>query len=183
MALEQRTEVEKDPHEGSWGSRARQVSKEYIPEGRRHVAKTASGCRILATIPQGGRRGRRPSRAGALSERTARPPIGTRGQPLVSSLAADDSVNDAPTPCPGRGCPAGFVTSRELRESVATYVLLTSGEHERVDERNPSKASTKAPAFIYSGVILLYQLQKNALLRVPASGCERTSACVHRFSS
>ena len=35
MALEQRTEVEKDPHEGSWGSRARQVSKEYIPEGRR----------------------------------------------------------------------------------------------------------------------------------------------------
>ena len=85
---------------GSWGSRARQVSKEYIPEGRRHVAKTASGGRILATIPQGGRRGRRPSRAGALSERTARPPIGTRGQPLVSSLAADDSVNDAPTPLP-----------------------------------------------------------------------------------
>ena len=68
MALEQRTEVEKDPHEGSWGSRARQVSKEYIPEGRRHVAKTASGGRILATIPQGGRRGQRPSRAGALSE-------------------------------------------------------------------------------------------------------------------
>ena len=100
MALEQRTEVEKDPHEGSWGSRARQVSKEYIPEGRRHVAKTASGGRILATIPQGGRRGRRPSRAGALSERTARPPIGTRGQPLVSSLATDDSVNDAPTPLP-----------------------------------------------------------------------------------
>ena len=100
MALEQRTEVEKDPHEGSWGSRARQVSKEYIPEGRRHVAKTASGGRILATIPQGGRRGRRPSRAGALSERTTRPPIGTRGQPLVSSLAADDSVNDAPTPLP-----------------------------------------------------------------------------------
>ena len=86
-------------------------------------------------------------------------------------------------PCPGRGCPAGFVTSRELRESVATYVLLRSGEHERVNERNPSKASAKAPAFIYSGVILLYQLQKNALLRVPASGCERTSACVHRFSS
>ena len=84
--------------------------------------------------------------------------------------------------CPGRGCPAGFVTSCELRESVATYVLLRSGEHERVNERNPSKASAKAPAFIYSGVILLYQLQKNALLHVPASGCERTSACVHRFS-
>ena len=85
-------------------------------------------------------------------------------------------------PCPGRGCPAGFVTSRELRESVATYVLLRSGEHERVKERNPSKASAKAPAFIYSGVILLYRL-KNALLRVPVSGCERTSACVHRFTS
>ena len=28
------------------------------------------------------------------------PPIRTRGQPLVSSLAADDSVNDAPTPLP-----------------------------------------------------------------------------------
>ena len=98
MALEQRTEVEKDPHEGSWGSRARQVSKEYIPEGRRHVAKTASGGRILATIPQGGRRGRRPSRAGALLERMARPLIGTHGQPLVSSLTANDSVNDAPTP-------------------------------------------------------------------------------------
>ena len=74
------------------------------------------------------------------------------------------------------------MTSRELRESVATYVLLRSGDHERVNERNPSKASAKAPAFIYSGVILLYQLQKNALLRVLASGCERTSACVHRFS-
>ena len=75
-------------------------------------------------------------------------------------------------PCPGRGCPAGFGTGRELRESVATYVLLRSREHERVNERNPSKASAKAPTFIYSGVILLYQLQKNALLCVPASGCE-----------
>ena len=86
-------------------------------------------------------------------------------------------------PYPGRGCQAGFVTCRELKESVATYVLLRSGEHERLNERNPSKASAKAPAFIYSGVILLYQLQKNALLRVPASGCERTSASVHNFSS
>ena len=90
-------------------------------------------------------------------------------------------------PCPGRGGPAGFVTSREQRERererVATYVLLRSGEHERVKERNPSKESAKSPAYIYSGVILLYQLQKNALLPVPASGCERTSACVHRFSS
>ena len=86
-------------------------------------------------------------------------------------------------PCPGRGCPTGFVTSRELRESVATYVLLRSRDHERVNERNPSKASAKAPAYIYSGVILLYQLQKNALLRVPASGCESTSACVYRLSS
>ena len=51
-------------------------------------------------------------------------------------------------PCPGRGCPAGFVTSRELRESVATYVLLRFGEHERVNERNPSKASAEAPAYI-----------------------------------
>ena len=76
-------------------------------------------------------------------------------------------------PCPGRGCPAGFVTSSELRQSVFTYVLLRSGEHERVNETNPSKASAKAPAYIYSGEILLYQLQKNALLRVPASGCER----------
>ena len=85
--------------------------------------------------------------------------------------------------CPHRGGPAGFVTSREQRESVATYVLLRSGEHERVNERNPSKASAKAPAFIYSGVILLYQLQKNALLHVPMSGGERTSECVHHFSS
>ena len=63
-------------------------------------------------------------------------------------------------PCPGRGCSTGFVTSRELRESVATYVLLRSEEHERVKERNPGKASAKALAYIYSGVILLYQLQK-----------------------
>ena len=62
---------------------------------------------------------------------------------------------------------------------MATYALLKSGEHERVNERNPSKASAKAPAFIYSGAILLYRLQKNALLRVPVTGCERTSACVH----
>ena len=80
--------------------------------------------------------------------------------------------------CPGRGGPVGFVTSREQRESAATYVLLIFGEHERVKERNPGKASAKALAYIYSGVILLYQLQKNALLRVPASGCERTSAYV-----
>ena len=80
-------------------------------------------------------------------------------------------------PCPSRGCPAGFVTSRELRESVATYVLLRSGEHERVNERNPSKASAKAPAYIYSGVILLYQLQKNALLRVPVGVRELVRAC------
>ena len=79
--------------------------------------------------------------------------------------------------------PAGYVTSGEQRERVATYVLLRSGEHERVNERNPSKASAKAPDFIYSGVILLYRLQKNALLRVPVSGCERTSACVLREST
>ena len=59
-------------------------------------------------------------------------------------------------PCPGRGCPAGFVTSRELRESVSTYVLLRSGEHERVNERNPSKASAQAPASIYSGVVIFF---------------------------
>ena len=60
-------------------------------------------------------------------------------------------------PCPYRGGPAGFVISCEQRESVATYVMLRSGEHERVKERNPSKASAEAPAYIYSGVILLYQ--------------------------
>ena len=81
-------------------------------------------------------------------------------------------------PCPGRGCPAGFVTSRELRESVATYVLLRSGEHERGNERNPSKGSAKSPAYIYSGVILLYQLQKNKLLHVPRVGVrELVRAC------
>ena len=81
-------------------------------------------------------------------------------------------------PCPGRGCPAGFVTSRELRESVATYVLLRSGEHERVNERNPSKASAKAPAFIYSGVILLYQLQKMRSYVYPRVGVrELVHAC------
>ena len=79
-------------------------------------------------------------------------------------------------PCPGRGCPAGFVTSRELRESVATYILLRSGEHERVNERNPSKASAKAPSYKCSGVILLYQLQKMrsyVYLRVGVRECVR----------
>ena len=81
-------------------------------------------------------------------------------------------------PCPGRGCPAGFVTSRELRESVATYVLLRSGEHERVNERNPSKASAKAPAYIYSGVILLYRLQKMRSYMYPRVGVrELVRAC------
>ena len=81
-------------------------------------------------------------------------------------------------PCPGRGCPARFVTSRELRESVATYVFLRSGEHERVNERNPSKASAKAPAFIYSGVILLYQLQKMRSYVYPRVGAkELVRAC------
>ena len=81
-------------------------------------------------------------------------------------------------PCPGRGCPAGFVTSHELRESVDTYVLLRSGEHERVNERNPSKASVEAPAFIYSGVILLYQLQKMCSYVYPRVGVrELVRAC------
>ena len=82
-------------------------------------------------------------------------------------------------PCPGRGCPAGFVTSRELRERVvATYVLLRSGEHERVKERNPSKANTEAPAYIYSGVILLYQLKKMRSYVYPRVGVrELVRAC------
>ena len=81
-------------------------------------------------------------------------------------------------PCPGRGCPAGFVTSHELRESVATYVLLRSGEHERVNKRNPSKASAKAPDYIYSGVILLYQLQKMRSYMYPRMGVrELVRAC------
>ena len=37
---------------------------------------------------------------------------------------------------------------------MATYVLIRSGEHERVKERNPSKASAKALAYIYSGLII-----------------------------
>src|SRR3954471_3033121 len=81
-------------------------------------------------------------------------------------------------PFPGRGCRAGFVTSRELRESVATYVLLRSGEHERVNERIPSKASSKAPAYICSGVILLYQLQKMRSYVYPRVGVrELVYAC------
>ena len=81
-------------------------------------------------------------------------------------------------PCLGRGCPAGFVTNRELRESVATYVLLRSGEHERVNERNPSKASAKAPAYICSGVILLYQLKKMRSYVYPRVGVrELVRAC------
>ena len=85
-------------------------------------------------------------------------------------------------PYPGRGCPAGFVTSRELRKSMATYVLLRSGEHERVNERNPSKASAKAPAYIYSGVILLYQLQKMRCYVYPRVGVrELVHVCTASF--
>ena len=70
------------------------------------------------------------------------------------------------------------MTSCELRESVATYVLLRSGEHERVNERNPSKASAKARAFIYSGVILLYQLKKMRSYVYPRVGVrELVRAC------
>ena len=39
---------------GSWGSRARQVLKEYVPKGRQHVAEMALGGRILATIRKKG---------------------------------------------------------------------------------------------------------------------------------
>ena len=82
-------------------------------------------------------------------------------------------------PCPGRGGPAGFETSREHRESVATYVLLISREHETVKERNPSKASAKAPAYIYSGVILLYRLQKMRSYVYPRVGVrELVRACI-----
>ena len=81
-------------------------------------------------------------------------------------------------PCPGRGCPDGFVTSRELRESVATYVLLRSGEHESVNESNPSKASAKDPGYIYSAVIFLYQLKKMRSYVYPRVGVrELVRAC------
>ena len=81
-------------------------------------------------------------------------------------------------PCPDRGCPAVFVTSHEQRESVAPYVLLRSGEHERVNERNPSKASAKAPAYIYNGVILLYQRKKMRSYVYPRVGVrELVRAC------
>jgi hypothetical protein len=47
------------------------------------------------------------------------------------------------------------MTSGEQREGVAAAVLLRSGDDERVNESNPSKASAEAPAYIYSGVIFL----------------------------
>ena len=70
------------------------------------------------------------------------------------------------------------MTSHEQRESVATYVLLRSGEHDRVKERNPSKASSKAPAYIYSGVIFLYLLKKMHSNMYPRVGVrELVHAC------
>jgi hypothetical protein len=59
-------------HVGSWDSRARPLSKELIPEGRRDVARSAAGGRIC---PQYGREEegvRGPPRAGAVSERMSR---------------------------------------------------------------------------------------------------------------
>ena len=123
MALEQRAEVEKDPHEAKWETGA-------VEQGRfqRNIYLRVVGIwqrrhREAASWPQY----RREEEGVRGPPEPARPPIGTRGQPLVSSLADDDTVNDAPTPLPGQGCSAGFVTSRELRESVATYVLLRCG--------------------------------------------------------
>ena len=106
MALEQRTEVEKDPHEGSWGSRARLVSKEYIPEGRRHVAKTASGGRILATIPQGGR-DQRTSRDGTQPEIMVRPAVG------LLPRCRQRPKRCLSSPSPTEGDTSGSVTSSE----------------------------------------------------------------------
>jgi hypothetical protein len=64
-------------------------------------------------------------------------PIGTRRQLWVSSLAADDRVNAAPSPLPRRsrsGRNSERVTNGEKRERerVATAVLFRSGEDERV---------------------------------------------------
>ena len=51
-------------------------------------------------------------------------------------------------------------------------------ESMRVNERNPSKASSKAPSFIYSGVIFLYQLQKMRSYVYPRVGVrELVHAC------
>ena len=100
MALKQRTKVEKDPHEGGRAGAVEQVRfrrNTYVrvvgmwQRRRREAASWPQYCREEEGV--GG-----PPRAGALSERTTRPSIGTRGQSLVSSLAVDDNVNDAPTP-------------------------------------------------------------------------------------
>ena len=61
---------------------------------------------------------------------------------------------------------------------MATYVLLRSGEHERVNERNPSKASAKAPAFIYSGVTFCTSFKKMRSYVYPRVGVrELVRAC------
>ena len=93
MALEQPTEVEKDPYAATWGvgavEQGRILKNIYLT-----VVKMWKIWRREATSwPQ---YHREEEGVGGPPE-PARPPIGTRGQPLVSSLAADDSVNDAPT--------------------------------------------------------------------------------------
>ena len=92
MALEQRMEVEKYPHEGSSGSRARPVSKEVIPEGRRDVG---GGRSDLRTIRQGGRRVEGPPKPVLCQRERHGQRIGPLRQLCVSSLGGDDRVNDA----------------------------------------------------------------------------------------
>ena len=96
MALEQPTEVEKDPHTTTWGAGA-------VEQGRfrRNIYLRVIGMwkrwhREAASWPQ---YRREEEGVGGPPEPT-RPLIRTRGQLLVSSLAADDSVNGAPTPLP-----------------------------------------------------------------------------------
>ena len=102
----------------SLGSRARPVSKEVIPDGRRDVARWAAGGRIC---PHYGSEeegvGDPPSPAVLGRERKGRL-IGTRQQ-WVRAIVEDNHVNVAPSHLP-------------RRESVATTVVFRSGEDETV---------------------------------------------------
>jgi hypothetical protein len=84
------------------------------------------------------------------------------------------------------------MTSGEQRERVATTVLFRSGEDERVNESNPSKASVEVPAYMSDFLVaIVFKLNMHEPLfsfNVPVKKLNQQRAttsrshCVHMWS-
>ena len=107
MALEQPTEVEKDPHAATWGAGAVEQGRFRRNIYPRVVSMWQRRRREAAPWPQYCREEEGVGENGTAADRDARAAVG------LLPRRRRQRERCTYTPAPGRGGPAGFVTSRE----------------------------------------------------------------------